>query len=262
MPTSFPSPQSNPGDSEPKSVLDLAAETVRVPGQTPQAPAEFKDSPIWAALVSEPLTGVSIMSIEGQVLWMNEQAARIWHGKFAQASEYSGRPMRELFPPEIVDENLAMLKRVGTTKRAILLRRIWRGWQTLVWMHPIPGEAAEQGAASVGAIPPRILMISRRVGGDALSDETLSSKVEVVEADIADLGPLDALSERELEVLALLGQGLSVKEIAALLFRSAKTIENHRQSIGRKLKLDDRVKLAEVARRAGLTVRDAERTRS
>jgi DNA-binding NarL/FixJ family response regulator len=105
-------------------------------------------------------------------------------------------------------------------------------------------------------------MISRRVGGDALSDETLSSKVEVVEADIADLGPLDALSERELEVLALLGQGLSVKEIAALLFRSAKTIENHRQSIGRKLKLDDRVKLAEVARRAGLTVRDAERTRS
>lgn len=260
---SLPRPQpANNGDSEPKSVLDLAAETVRVPGKPLEAPAEFQDSPIWSALVSEPLTGVCIMSMEGQVLWMNEQSARIWHGKFAQASEYAGRPMRELFPSEIVDENLAMLKRVGTSHRPILVRRIWRGWQTLVWMHPIPGETVEHGAPSVGAAPPRILMISRRVGGDALADETLSSKVEVVEAEIADLGPLDALSERELEVLALLGQGLSVKEIAALLFRSAKTIENHRQSIGRKLKLDDRVKLAEVARRAGLTVRDADRTRS
>ncbi len=258
----IPQPQPNPSDTEPKSVLDLAAEQVRVPGKPLEAPPEFRDSPVWSALVTEPLTGVCIMSVEGRVVWMNEQAARIWHGKFAQASEYSGRPLRELFPPEIVDEHMGMLKRVGSTGRPMLVRRIWRGWQTLTWMHVIPGEPAEPGATRAGEIPPRILLISRRVGGDALADETLSSKVEVVEAEIADLGPLDALSERELEVLALLGQGLSVKEIASLLFRSAKTIENHRQSIGRKLKLDDRVKLAEVARRAGLTVRDAERTRS
>ncbi len=258
----LPQPQPNPSDSEPKSVLDLAAEQVRVPGKPLEAPPEFRDSPVWNALVTEPLTGVCIMSIEGRVVWMNEQSARIWHGKFAQASEYAGRPMRELFPQEIVDENLALMKRVATGQRAILVRRIWRGWQTLVWMHSIPGEPAEAGSSKPGEVPPRILMISRRVGGDALSDETLSSKVEVVEAEIADLGPLDALSERELEVLALLGQGLSVKEIASLLFRSAKTIENHRQSIGRKLKLDDRVKLSEIARRAGLTVRDADRTRS
>ena len=46
-----------------------------------------------------------------------------------------------------------------------------------------------------------------------------------------------------------------------MLFRSVKTIDNHRQSIGKKLNVTDRVVLAEIANRAGLTVADAERPR-
>lgn len=252
----------DPDDSNPKSVLELSAESARVPGKAAEAPSEFRDSPIWAALVSEPLTGVCIVTLDGRVHWMNEQAARIWHGKFAKPAEYTARTLSELFPPEIVSEQLALMQRVSTSRKPILVRRIWRGWQTLAWIHLIPGETPEPGTPSNAAVPPRLLVISRRVSGEALADETLSSSVEVVESEFSDLGPLDALSDRELEVLALLGQGLSVKEIAAILFRSAKTVENHRQSIGRKLSLDDRVKLSEVARRAGLTVRDAERARS
>lgn len=44
-----------------------------------------------------------------------------------------------------------------------------------------------------------------------------------------------ALSDRELEVFELLGSGSRVKEIAALLFVSPKTIESHIASIKRKL---------------------------
>ena len=66
------------------------------------------------------------------------------------------------------------------------------------------------------------------------------------------------MSPRELEVMALLGQGLSVKDIAKLLFRSEHTIISHRKSIGLKLAVDDRVKLALIAHRAGLTVKDVE----
>jgi DNA-binding CsgD family transcriptional regulator len=249
-------------DSNPKSVLELSVESAKVPGGANDAPSEFRDSPIWAALVSEPLTGVCIATLEGRVHWMNEQSAKIWHGEFAKAAEYNGRTLAELFPPEVVGEYMKLMQRVSTSRKPILVRRIWRGWQTLSWIHLIPGEAPESGAASTAAIPPRMLIISRRVAGEALADETLGSSVEIVESDFSDLGPLDALSDRELEVLALLGQGLSVKEIAAILFRSAKTVENHRQSIGRKLSLDDRVKLSEIARRAGLTVRDADRARS
>lgn len=83
----------------------------------------------------------------------------------------------------------------------------------------------------------------------------------MVHAGTVQLGKLGALTGRELEVLALLGQGLSIKEIASCLSRSVKTISRHRDAIGKKLAQSDRVRLAEMAWRAGLTVEDAERKR-
>ncbi len=87
------------------------------------------------------------------------------------------------------------------------------------------------------------------------------SKFEFVESQMIELGPLDVLTPRELEVLALIGQGLSLKEIASALYRTVKTVEKHRAAIGMKLAAHDRVKLAEIANRAGLTTRDAARER-
>lgn len=53
----------------------------------------------------------------------------------------------------------------------------------------------------------------------------------------ASAGGIDSLSRRELEVLNLIGQGLSNKRIAQILCRSAKTVESHRYRIARKLKV-------------------------
>jgi len=58
------------------------------------------------------------------------------------------------------------------------------------------------------------------------------------------------------------GQGLSTQQIALTLHRSPRTIEVHRRSIRNKLDESDRVKLALVAHEAGLTLADAERTRT
>lgn len=74
----------------------------------------------------------------------------------------------------------------------------------------------------------------------------------VIIARVQDLGPLAALTARELELLALIGRGLSTSEIAARIHRSVKTIEWHRASIGAKLGGMTRVQLASLARRAGL----------
>jgi DNA-binding NarL/FixJ family response regulator len=87
------------------------------------------------------------------------------------------------------------------------------------------------------------------------------SETKVMVSGVARLGDLDVLSPRELEVLALLGQGLSIKEIAGILFRSEKTIGRHRDSIGAKLGLRNKVELADMARRAGLKIEDVGRER-
>jgi DNA-binding NarL/FixJ family response regulator len=49
--------------------------------------------------------------------------------------------------------------------------------------------------------------------------------------------PMESLSDREFEVLQLLGQGKGTSEIAKLLNLSAKTVEAHRANIKRKLEL-------------------------
>ena len=75
-------------------------------------------------------------------------------------------------------------------------------------------------------------------------------------ADIAaprgESSALDQLTDREREVLALLGRGMSNKEIAAQLSISAKTVKFHVSSILGKLGLADRTQAALFASKHGL----------
>jgi DNA-binding NarL/FixJ family response regulator len=50
-------------------------------------------------------------------------------------------------------------------------------------------------------------------------------------------GPLTHLSVREQEILKLIGEGYSVKEISEYLFISRRTVEKHRYNIMKKLNL-------------------------
>src|SRR5262249_38547905 len=47
--------------------------------------------------------------------------------------------------------------------------------------------------------------------------------------------PIDALTDRELEVFRLIGRGRTTREIAAQLSLSTKTVESHRMQITSKL---------------------------
>lgn len=59
--------------------------------------------------------------------------------------------------------------------------------------------------------------------------------------------PLACLSDRELEVLRLIGEGLSTGDIARDLHRSVKTIEAHRANIKEKLDLKNAAELVRFA---------------
>ncbi|BAZ25702.1 two-component response regulator [Kalymmatonema gypsitolerans NIES-4073] len=60
------------------------------------------------------------------------------------------------------------------------------------------------------------------------------------------------LSQRELEVLRLMVEGLSNPEIAQKLYLSPNTVKTHVRGIMNKLSVDDRVQAAVVALRSGL----------
>jgi DNA-binding CsgD family transcriptional regulator len=59
--------------------------------------------------------------------------------------------------------------------------------------------------------------------------------------------PIGRLSNRELQVLNLIGRGQSSREAAAALGLSVKTVETHRQSLKRKLNLATNAQLVQYA---------------
>jgi DNA-binding NarL/FixJ family response regulator len=64
--------------------------------------------------------------------------------------------------------------------------------------------------------------------------------------------PAKAITDREEEILKLVAEGHSSKEIADLLVISVKTVERHRANLLQKLGLKDRLALTRYAIRAGL----------
>lgn len=66
-------------------------------------------------------------------------------------------------------------------------------------------------------------------------------------AVFVDEGPVSLLTPREREMLYLIGQGLSNREIAESLVLSVKTIEAHRANLSRKLNVRSRAGLIRLA---------------
>jgi DNA-binding NarL/FixJ family response regulator len=67
-----------------------------------------------------------------------------------------------------------------------------------------------------------------------------------------DVGSLDPLTPREVEVVKLVAEGHTSEEIAEMLVISPKTVHRHRANILEKLKMRDRVDLTRYAIRRGL----------
>jgi DNA-binding NarL/FixJ family response regulator len=71
-------------------------------------------------------------------------------------------------------------------------------------------------------------------------------------------GPeIPELTERETEILRYVATGMGYKDIAATLFLSHRTVQNHVQNIFGKLQMHNRVELARFAMERGLDLGDA-----
>jgi DNA-binding NarL/FixJ family response regulator len=86
-----------------------------------------------------------------------------------------------------------------------------------------------------------------RAGKVFVSEQVASRMLDqvVVGGDPAPTSPVDQLSDRELEIVNLIGSGLPTREIAAKLHISIKTVESHRARIKEKLNLNNAIQLVQ-----------------
>ena len=97
-----------------------------------------------------------------------------------------------------------------------------------------------------------LVAIRRLLDGETYMSDTLEARLAAKFVDGRTLetdSPLDALSDRELQVFRLIGQGRSTRQIADTLTLSIKTIESHREHIKNKLSLETTAQLAQHATR-------------
>ena len=97
--------------------------------------------------------------------------------------------------------------------------------------------------------------LRRVLAGEIYVSERLSSAMvrRLLDGKSAEeSSPFDQLSDRELEVFQLIGQGLGTRQIAEKLKLSVKTIETHREHIKEKLNLDSGAALVHYAVRSSM----------
>lgn len=186
---------------------------------------------LWAALTEDSGAAVTVYDPDGTIRQLNA-SARTLLGATAEV----GRNLRELFAAEVADERVGIIRSVVTGSEPVVMDSITRGELRRSTFRQVAGDGRGQ-----------VLEVSRPGAGGT------SEGVRPIRARHDDLGLLGSLTAREREILGLIGEGMSTAEIAEHLKRSAKTVEWHRVSLGAKLGAGNRVELARIALRAGLT---------
>jgi DNA-binding NarL/FixJ family response regulator len=88
-----------------------------------------------------------------------------------------------------------------------------------------------------------------------LADELFGDFVESIKKE-KGTEPFDALSSREREILTLLAEGLTNREISKKLFIAESTVKTHRVNIMEKLRVNDITGLVRIAVNKGLVSTD------
>ena len=111
--------------------------------------------------------------------------------------------------------------------------------------------AGANGYIMKQAAADQLLIALRRVlaGGVYVSEHLGASMIERIAGNDPKQtsNPIERLSNRELQVLNLIGRGKTTREVAENLTLSVKTVESHRQRIKKKLNLQTSAQLVQFA---------------
>ena len=192
----------------------------------------------WNALIHDSGAAVAVFDVDGWAHFANPVYLRLAGVKTIE--ELKRQSIEERLQHDMAAERLAILRDVIRTGRAQLFKDLRRGRALVVTSRQFPGQ------------PAFALAVFRPADIPNWATDAEPTDVDAALIRHTDPGPLSVLSEREKEILALIGQGMTSAQIAKKLCRTIKTIEWHRSAIARKLHTKDRVALAQLAIQAGL----------
>lgn len=217
----------------------------RSPPTEPTQAVSIDAQTLWTVFSNTPGIGISITNAQGQLLFVNE-ASRVFFSDDKRI-DYAGKYIADFHPPEFVEERLSIIAQVIHDGKPRRLSHIYLGRRIESTIWPIRESPHPDD---------RVIVVTReKTGVDALVVN--SDECKTVSTQYIDLGPLAVLTQRELEIMVLLGHGLSVPEAASILHRSPKTVQRHKAAISQKLELHGQADIVAIVTSMGLEMSDA-----
>lgn len=194
---------------------------------------------IGAALFLDSCCRVLILKRNSEILNLNVEAERFLR---SSRDQVIGTPLVEYYPSELRETVLAWLNQAYVSDAGCVTGEyiLWgQRWSSTARRIPLKqGEdcllCVSQQRTDLVGLPQLVEMIGR------CRDRRSA------------LGDLHVLTDRELEVAALIAASLTDSEIASELHRSIRTVHAHRRSIGEKLQMRRRSGVADLMRSRGL----------
>lgn len=202
--------------------------------------ADQLQNSLLAAINADPDVAVMVMSLTGEIVAYTSNAPQVFGAD--ENRDYKGLYLADVFDQKFADERLGWFQQVLRHDRPMRFRHIYQGDQMVTTIMPLDRDTE----------PPLLSVFTRRdrrhrhPGG---------------ESEYLDIEPLKSLSARELEVMVLIGHGFSVPETGKILHRSARTIEQHKANLGRKLGGSSVSNISRLVGHFGLQIEDLQLSR-
>ena len=191
---------------------------------------------IWQSLSEDAGVALCVVDAECRYLYVNRHFEALTQ---QQGSEVLGTKVSGTVPSDVGREREQLVQRAMASGKPLMLHEVFLGGFMKTMIRPLRHADGSFSSA----------LIVHHHGPQADPLLARPSEYEVVIPRFHVLGKIEALSRREREVLQLIGEGLTTAAIAKKLFRTTKTVEHHRASLGRKLGLKTRVEIANIAQR-------------
>lgn len=199
---------------------------------TPLSPADF--------VPFDGLPGVAALARDSSLrqLWCNHEYTEVTN---TSAKKLRGSTIWDVLPAALADERAVLMEPALRDGSVVTFHQLYRGLRYVTRVHPLDPKAFGTRGIFVVLSPAVHPVLAR---------PTLPAQMPL--AVTPDLGTLDTLTRRELEVLYSVAEGATAQQISQQLHVALKTIERHCESIFRKLGLPNRASVVRFAVERGI----------